>query len=119
MAPNRKTKDATHSSSPSFNKETRLLIGFFQQAIQVGDDEPDPAKYLKKFQSDIKTTGRLFKYLGLAKAEKQSPLGWKPTAHLLDLIAKSKGRRLKPTKKSASLRRQPCSRPDARDRAWK
>jgi hypothetical protein len=85
------------------NKQTRLLIGFFQQAIQVGEVEPDPAKYLKKFESDIKTTGRLFEYLGLAKADKQSPLGWKPTAPLLDLMAKSKARRSKPTRKSASL----------------
>jgi hypothetical protein len=87
----------------SNDTEALLLIGFFQQAIQVGEAEPDPAKYLKKFESDIKTTGRLFEYLGLAKADKQSPLGWKPTAPLLDLMAKSKARRSKPTRKSASL----------------
>jgi hypothetical protein len=86
-----------------FDVQTRLLIGFFQQAIQVGEVEPDPVKYLKKFQSEIKTTGRFFEYLGLAKADNQSPLGWKPTAPLLDLIAKSKARRSKPTRKSASL----------------
>ena len=87
---------------PMLNTQTRLLIGFFQQAIQVGEVETDPAKYLKKFQSEIKTTGRFFEYLGLAKAEKQSPLGWKPTAPLLDLIANSKVRRSKPTTKSAT-----------------
>jgi hypothetical protein len=86
-----------------FNNQTRLLLGFFQQAIQVAKVEPDPAKYLKKFHSEIKTTGRFFEYLGLAKADKKSPLGWKPTAPLLDLIAKSKPRRSKPTTKSASL----------------
>jgi hypothetical protein len=84
------------------NTETRLLIGFFQQAIQVGEAEPDPTKYLEKFRSEIKTTGRFFAYLGLAKADKRSPLGWKPTAPLLDLIAKSKARRPKATRKSAS-----------------
>jgi hypothetical protein len=78
------------------------LIGVFQQAIQVGGVEPDPAKYLEKFRSEIKTTGELFEYLGLAKADKQSPLGWKPKASLLDLMAKSKTRRSKPTTKSAS-----------------
>jgi hypothetical protein len=84
------------------DKQTSLLISFFQQAIQVGEVEPDPAKYLMEFRSEIETTGRFFEYLGLAKADKQSPLGWKPTAPLLDLIAKSKPRRAKPTTRLAS-----------------
>lgn len=85
------------------NKEIRLLIEVFQQAIQVGEVESDPDKYLMEFRSAIETTGRFFEYLGLAKADKKSPLGWKPAAPLLDLIAKGKPRRLKPTTKSASL----------------
>jgi hypothetical protein len=86
-----------------FDTQTVLLIEFFQQAIHPGEVESDPAKYLKKFRSGIKTTGNFFRFLGLAKADKQSPLGWKPTAPLLDLIAKSKARRSKPTTKSVSL----------------
>jgi hypothetical protein len=85
------------------NNQARLLIGFFQDAIQVGEVEPDPARYLKRFRSEIKATGRLFEYLGLAKPDKQSSLGWKPTDRLLDLIAKSKVRPSKPASKSASL----------------
>jgi hypothetical protein len=34
----------------TFDAEARLLIDFFQQAIQVGEVEPDPAKYLGKFR---------------------------------------------------------------------
>ncbi len=85
------------------NKEIRLLIEVFQQAIQVGEVESDPDKYLMEFRSEIETTGRFFEYLGLAKADKKSPLGWKPAAPLLDLIAKGNPRRLKLTTKSASL----------------
>jgi hypothetical protein len=85
------------------DNQARLLIGFFQEAIQLGEVEPDPAKYFKKFHSGIKNTGRLFEYLGLAKSDKQSSLGWKPTDRLLDLITKSKARPSKPTPKSASL----------------
>jgi hypothetical protein len=87
----------------TFDAEARLLIGFFQRAFQAGEVEPDPVRYLNKFRSEIKITGRFLEYLGLAKADKKSALGWKPTAPLLDLIANSKARRSKPTKKSASL----------------
>ena len=85
------------------DSETSLLIGFFQQAIQVGEVEPDPAKYLDKFRSEIEIIGRFFAYLGLAKLNKRAPLGWKPKAPLLDLIAKSKPRRSKPSTRSAPL----------------
>jgi len=39
--------------------------------------KPSPIrrKYLKKFRSEIKAAGRFFAYLGLAKADKRSPLG--------------------------------------------
>jgi hypothetical protein len=77
--------------------EAHLLIGFFQQAFQLGGGEPDPAKYLDKFRSEIDDTGRFFGYLKLAKPKKRSPLGWKPTAPLSDFIAK------KPSTRSASL----------------
>jgi hypothetical protein len=87
----------------TFDPETRLLLSFLLQEFEVGDVETDPAKYLKKCRSEIETTGQFFAYLGLAKADKHSPLGWKPTAPLLDLIAKSKACRSKPTGKSASL----------------
>jgi hypothetical protein len=87
----------------TFDAQTLLLLSFLLQDFEVGDVAADPAKYLKKCRFEIETTGQLFIYLGLAKADKQSPLGWKPTAPLLDLVAKSKARRLKPTRKSASL----------------
>jgi hypothetical protein len=102
ILPSKTSHDSTVGESV-MNKQTRLLVGLFQQAIQVGKVESDPEKYLEKFSSEIKTTGRFFEYLGLAKADNHSPLGWKPTAPLLDLIAKSKPRRSKPTTKSSSL----------------
>jgi hypothetical protein len=87
----------------TFDPQTRLLLTFLLQDFEVDDVESDPAKYLKKCRSEIETTGQCFAYLGLAKADKHSPLGWKPTVPLLDLIAKSKARRSEPTGKSAPL----------------
>jgi hypothetical protein len=86
-----------------FDAETRLLLSFLLQDFEVGDVETNPAKYLKKCRPEIETTGQFLAYLGLAQADKLSPLGWKPTAPLLDLIAKSKAPRSRPTRKSASL----------------
>ena len=54
-----------------------------------------PEKYVKTYKSDIEEAGQLFAYLGLAKPDTQSPLGWRPTPALLDVIAKRAVRRVK------------------------
>ena len=71
-----------------FDKQTLLLIKFFQKAFQAGEVESDPTKYLDKYRSSIKAIGRVFEYLKLAKPDKKSALGWKPAKRLLNLIAK-------------------------------
>jgi hypothetical protein len=81
--------------SQKMDKKTRLVIDVLQQAIQREEMESEPAKYLKKFRSEIRTTGRLFEYLGLARADKQSPMGWRPAAALVELMIKSKARHSK------------------------
>jgi hypothetical protein len=80
---------------------SRLMITIFQQVFLPQDDERDPKKYLKKYASDIKLAGQLFEYLGLAQIDERSPLGWKPTDQLVDIIAKKAARPSKPTAKSA------------------
>jgi hypothetical protein len=80
---------------------SRLMITIFQQVFLPDNDESDPKKYLKKYASDIKLAGQLFEYLGLAHVDKHSPLGWKPTDRLVDIIAKKAARPSKPTPKSA------------------
>jgi hypothetical protein len=80
---------------------SRLMITIFQQVFLPQDDERDPKKYLKKYATDIKLAGQLFEYLGLAQIDERSPLGWKPTDQLVDIIAKKAARPSKPTAKSA------------------
>jgi hypothetical protein len=69
--------------------QTRTLINFFQKAFQAGTVERDQKKYFTKYRSEIEAAGQVFQYLELAKPDKKSVLGWKPTKRLLDLIAKS------------------------------
>ena len=52
-------------------------------------------KYVEKYKRQIEIAGRLFGYLGLAKPDPESPLGWKPTHLLLEVIAKRAVRRSK------------------------
>jgi hypothetical protein len=67
---------------------TSKLIDLFQKAFQAGTVERDPDKYLAKYHTKIAATGKVFQYLDLAKPDRTSVLGWKPTKRLLNLIAK-------------------------------
>jgi hypothetical protein len=83
--------------------QTPKLISFFQKAFQVGTVERDPEKYLTKYRSEIEAAGQVFQYLELAKPDRKSALGWKPTKRLLDLIAKSNAGPPKTTPKSVDI----------------
>ena len=56
-------------------------------------------KYVKRYAGHIEWAGRLFQFLDLAKPDKQSPLGWRPTPLLLDLMNKQSARKSKPSHK--------------------
>jgi hypothetical protein len=67
--------------------------------FQFADDHcDDQVKYVKLF-SDHRWTGRLFKFFNLAKPDKRSPLGWRPTPVLLDLMNKQLTRKSRPNRK--------------------
>jgi hypothetical protein len=83
--------------------QSRKLINFFQKAFQAGTVERDPEKYLIKYRSKIEAAGRVFQYLELAKPDSKSALGWTPTKHLLDLIAKASAGPPKKTPKSVDI----------------
>ena len=70
-----------------FNNDTYLMVVIFQKMFQLDMEINDPAKYVKRHESRIKKAGQLLEYLGLAEQDVESPLGWKPTRHLIEIIA--------------------------------
>jgi hypothetical protein len=85
-----------------FDSEARRLVTIFQDVFNLGDCEPDRAKYVKRHAGFIETTGRLFEYLSLAELDKESPLGWRPTPVLLYLM-NEQARKSTPSRKSISM----------------
>jgi hypothetical protein len=85
------------------DKDIRRLVAIFQEEFNLGYVEPDPVKYVKRYPSAIRSTGQLFKYFGLAKGDKQSPLGWRPTRLLLDIMNEREARSSKPTDEPISM----------------
>src|SRR6185312_4403961 len=80
-----------------FDNDTQLMVSIFQRVFQLaGSVERVPETYVKTYQSDIQEAGQLFTWLGLAKPDAKSPLGWRPTHDLLDVIAKRAVRPSKP-----------------------
>ena len=86
-----------------FDNDTQLLVSIFRRVFQLeGSEERVPEKYVKTYKSDIEEAGQLFAYLGLAKPDTQSPLGWQPTLALMEIIAKRVVRRSKPIDRMVS-----------------
>jgi hypothetical protein len=70
-----------------YDSDTHLLVTMFQKCWFAADRIPtDPVKYVKKYKPEIKDAGLLFAYLDLAEVDPKSPLGWKPTHRLLEII---------------------------------
>jgi hypothetical protein len=80
-----------------FDNDIQLMVSIFHKAYQLGGaEERDPAKYVKTHKSDIEEAGQLFAYLDLAKPDAQSPLGWRPTPALMEIIANRAARLARP-----------------------
>ena len=83
-----------------FDNDTHLLVNIFQEVFQLrgkhdDGEELDPMKYVERYKGQIEIAGQLFGYLGLAEPDPESPLGWKPTHLLLEVVAKRAVRRSK------------------------
>ena len=72
-----------------FDTETYLLFSIYYEAygpFEVMDESA--ATYVKRFEKQIRGTGQVLEWLGLAIPDKNSPLGCKPSHDLVSLIAK-------------------------------
>ena len=71
-----------------FDNDTYLMVAIFQAVYQFEDHvETDPLKYVKRHEHRIEITGQVFEYLGLATPDAKSPIGWRPTVFLINIIA--------------------------------
>jgi hypothetical protein len=92
------------------DNDIQLMISIFHKAYQLeGAEERDPMKYLMTYKSDIEEAGPLFACLGLAEPDTQSPLGWRPTPALMEIIAN----------RAARFRKKLDRRVTAADRVFK
>ena len=86
-----------------FDNDTQLMVSIFRRVFQlVGSEERVPERYVKSYKLDIEEAGQLFACLGLAKPDTQSPLGWRPTLALMEIIANRAVRSAKPIERMVS-----------------
>ena len=90
-----------------FDKDTQRLVRIFQKVFNLSYVERDQVKYVKRYARAIEWVGQLFEYLGLAKLNKQSPLGWRPTPVLLSIMNKQRRISRKPGRQTNSQRLTP------------
>lgn len=82
------------------NNDTYLMVAIFQKLMRVNENKSiDPACYIEDHLTGIKEAGELLKYLGLAVPDETSPINWRPTHHLMEVIAERLSRKQKPVPK--------------------
>jgi hypothetical protein len=87
-----------------FDNDIRRLVAIFQEVFNLDKFDRDQAKYVKRYEYLIERTGQLFEYFSLAKPDKKSPLGWRPTPVLLHIVDEPAPRKSKPSRKSIFTR---------------
>jgi hypothetical protein len=79
----------------------QLLSEILRNSFWIeGDEKLSHIEYVAKHEYDIKRTGRVLAFLGLAEEDKEAPFGWTPTLDFFSIIAKRGTRRLKPSNKA-------------------
>jgi hypothetical protein len=72
----------------TLGSDTLLMIQRFREANpDKGDRQLSAAELLRKNAHRIRGIGPLLEMAGLAEQDAQSALGWRPTQHLVNLIA--------------------------------
>jgi hypothetical protein len=67
-------------------------VSIFHEANCVEGLNRSAAIYLKRYEKQIHATGQVLQWPGLATADNQSPLGYKPSDDLMYLVARQRGR---------------------------
>jgi hypothetical protein len=69
-----------------------LLVLLYKSDSRSPDDRASTAKYVESHKSEIEATCRVLEWLRLAAPARRSPLGWKASNLLVDLIVKPRKR---------------------------
>jgi hypothetical protein len=82
----------TPNETSTLSSDTLLMIRSFRQANpDKRDGQLSAAEFLQKNAHRIRGIGPLLELAGLAEQDAQSDLGWRPTPHLITLIANRGG----------------------------
>jgi hypothetical protein len=77
----------------NFDPETYLLFSIYYQACgSLKGMDGGAATYLQHFEKEIRGTGQVLEWLGLATPSEGSPLGCKPSHLLMSLIVEPRKR---------------------------
>jgi hypothetical protein len=83
-----------------WSNDIRQVVGIFQERFHADEVIMDAAKYVARYQSELKAAGPELAFLQLASPDEKSPFGWKPTARLMELIAaRTKSKKFKKLKR--------------------
>jgi hypothetical protein len=76
------------TNDPTLSSDTLLMIQSFRDANpDKRERHLSAAEFLQKNAHRIRDIGPLLEMAGLAEQDAQSVLGWRPTPHLITLIA--------------------------------
>jgi hypothetical protein len=76
----------------NLNAEAFLLVSIFHQAYCFEGANQSAVAYVKRHKKQIDATGRVLEWLGLATADSQSPIAYKPSDDLMYLLARQRAR---------------------------
>jgi hypothetical protein len=72
-----------------FDADLYLVVAIFRKLRWAQDEvRIDLHQYVKRHESEIRAAGQLFIYLGLARADDESPIGWRPTNLFMDIFVR-------------------------------
>jgi hypothetical protein len=70
-----------------WSDDIRKTVDLLQQQLHFGEVIEDPIEYVAAYKPELRAAGPELQFLQLAVADKTSSFSWKPTAHLIKLIA--------------------------------
>jgi hypothetical protein len=68
-------------------EDIRKVVAIIHKYFYTGEVIKDLEKYVEHYKPEFQAAGPELKFLGLAKIDRRSPLGWAPTTLLMDFVS--------------------------------